>query len=688
MKKDSTSKALFCLAGAVLCAAGSQADLIRHGSTTINMDFVSIGFPGNLPGSGGAGYGRVNYTYRIGTHEVTIGQFAAAQAADGRIGDGDEGYWNDGTDDTRMVGERAPAAFVSWYEAARFANWLTTGDAYDGAYLFDAGGTLTNVLTRSQINEMPRGTIVYLLPTEDEWHKAAYLKADGSGYTLYPAGNASSTTTNEMRYEILTDLFKNPWAVGSGTNENNGTFDMGGNIWEWCESAFEAPLDDLGENRVHRGGAFNSDRDFLVSSFGDGNGRILRPSLPPDEEQATGGFRIAAFRAEGVRYDVDTGFRYIVADGEVIVAGGGTPDVNGQLEVPETFEQLPVKVVGSAAFLGRPDIVSCSVPSATSIEDSAFAQCTNMVHFSGEAVTSIGYQAFYQSDVTNISLPMATSIGISAFERCTALPPNVSLPAADSIESSAFRQCTSLVRFFAEAATFIGDEAFAGCSALMELSLPKATHIGGVAFADCIAITNVVLPTVDSIGEFAFLRCTNLVSLSATSATRIGSQAFVLCLDLAIVFLPEVASIGSQAFDRCDKLEKLFLGRVPELPENPQLFSDTLSGATLYHRSADTAAFNSGAAWASLTRIAVDAVIQSTAAVDGTRRFSLSYRVPDTVDWTYAVMGSTNLTVWQEAAGESLSSAVEGDSRVIGWRTETDRSAAFYRVDATATFLD
>ncbi len=95
---------------------------------------------------------------------MTTGQLAAARSADSRISDGDEGHWNDKADAPRHVGEHAAAVFVSWYEAAKFANWLTTGDAHNGAYHFDATGVLTNVLTRLQIQGASRARSMRFRP--------------------------------------------------------------------------------------------------------------------------------------------------------------------------------------------------------------------------------------------------------------------------------------------------------------------------------------------------------------------------------------------------------------------------------------------------------------------------------------------------------------------------------------------
>ena len=52
------------LMAAALMAAGTQADSIKHGDTTINMDFVNIGHANNAADT--TTYGAVGYNYRIG----------------------------------------------------------------------------------------------------------------------------------------------------------------------------------------------------------------------------------------------------------------------------------------------------------------------------------------------------------------------------------------------------------------------------------------------------------------------------------------------------------------------------------------------------------------------------------------------------------------------------------------------
>ena len=237
------------LAGTMINA---EAVTIVHGGDSVDIDFVDIGNVGNTGDTAntvnGANPGAVNYDYSIGTYEVTAAQWASVSSFDANVGNA--GTWSGAQ----------PTASASWYEAAKFANWLTSGDALSGAYTFSNSTTFTGVDRDTALTTF--GTI-YVLPTEDEWYKAAYFKSDGSGYTTYATGDTlpvAGTDANYNRY------IQGPWNVGSGTVENNGTYDMGGNVYEWGESAWEGGAPTGDEWRLIRGGDWNNFSTALQSS--------------------------------------------------------------------------------------------------------------------------------------------------------------------------------------------------------------------------------------------------------------------------------------------------------------------------------------------------------------------------------------------------------------------------------------
>jgi formylglycine-generating enzyme required for sulfatase activity len=225
------------------------------------MDFVTIGNAGNGtdPATGNL-YGAVSSNYRIGKYEVTAAQWQTINTA---AGIGDSGAWSG----------NQPTGYVSWYDAAQFCNYLTSGNKYSGAYKFDISGNFQVIDRVSSISTY--GT-TYVIPTEDEWYKAAYHKNDGvtGNYWLYP------TQSNDVPSNDLIDpdpgnnanFYQDGYTIGSpdyltavGEFENSdsayGTFDQGGNVWEWNETLIG------GSRRGIRGGSFGSFDDSLRSSY-------------------------------------------------------------------------------------------------------------------------------------------------------------------------------------------------------------------------------------------------------------------------------------------------------------------------------------------------------------------------------------------------------------------------------------
>jgi formylglycine-generating enzyme len=320
-----TVRRMLCV-GMWVCvgAWGARGDLIVHGGTTIDMAFVpvpAVGGVANAADIHGAGYGSVGHDYRIGTYEVTAGQYTAflnaAAASD------PNGLYNPSMDSnpngcqiTRVSSsgsyiydfsgapsgtasdwESRPVNYVSWYDAARFCNWLTTGDTETGVYVF-SGGVLQSIADRT-LAAISYGT-VYIIPTEDEWYKAAYyapaLNGGLGGYYDYPTGSDSlpgrdmTETTNlgnNANFESGGYLLDSPYyRTNVGEFELSaslfGTFDQGGNVWEWNETP-------IGDNRGLRGGSFDDTGGSNLHAGGRGSAPPTLESIPSI------GFRVASF---------------------------------------------------------------------------------------------------------------------------------------------------------------------------------------------------------------------------------------------------------------------------------------------------------------------------------------------------------------------------------------------------------
>ena len=245
----------------------ASADTIRG----INMNFVTIGNAGNAADTA-TGYGAVGYNYQIGKCEITNAQWDTFTAAAGIPTGNDGGYGHGST----YSGANLPAQNISWYEAAQFCNYLTSGNKYMGAYVFSGGSFMTINRPAAQATYGR----VFFMPTENEWYKAAYYKPDGSGYSLYANGTNTAPIAGVQSNYHATVL---PWNVGSGIQEQNGTYDMMGDVWEWCETLRGVNL------RVLRGGAYyNPDPGAFISTCTYGAGT---PNVDTDPGV---GFRVAS----------------------------------------------------------------------------------------------------------------------------------------------------------------------------------------------------------------------------------------------------------------------------------------------------------------------------------------------------------------------------------------------------------
>jgi hypothetical protein len=193
-----------------------------------------------------------------------------------------------------------PVNYVTWFDAARVANWLMNGatgtsSTETGAY------TLNNAIIGSA-PAVNSGATFYI-PTEDQWYKAAYYKGGNTnaGYwdyatqsdsipTAVTAGStgigSSGSAGNFANYNNAASWngqTGNVTTVGTnGGASAYGAFDMSGNLFEWNDLTGSA-----GSTRGLRGGPWNiSSASFLSSS----TRVVYDPSFGFD----TLGFRLAS----------------------------------------------------------------------------------------------------------------------------------------------------------------------------------------------------------------------------------------------------------------------------------------------------------------------------------------------------------------------------------------------------------
>jgi hypothetical protein len=272
-----TKYALFVLA-LFIAPSYAGADIFGSGANTFGIEFVTVGDPGNIPDTTGAPNpaGSVDYTYRIGKYEISEQMIDDANIAGGL----------EITKVTRSP-EKA-ASGISWNEAARFVNWLNTSTGYTPAYKFaiqpgeagydpnanielwmpgDAGYNPDNLFR----NRLAR----YVLPSVDEWYKAAYYDPTSGTYYNYPTGSDSPPAAVSSGTAPGTAVY-NHFAAGpaditmAGGLSPYGTMAQGGNVFEYEETEFDLVND--GSSGIDHG------RGYRPSNWASSDVSSLSPS--------------------------------------------------------------------------------------------------------------------------------------------------------------------------------------------------------------------------------------------------------------------------------------------------------------------------------------------------------------------------------------------------------------------------
>jgi hypothetical protein len=242
--------------GLLMLAPGAVA-----GVPDYDFRWATIGDPGNraatraeAPGfynSGGVPYfnepGRVDYTFRMATTEVTNAQYldflnAYRPHYNGNYSTSLTGayiYHDLSTDEfTIGTGMENRAAAVTWRMAARYTNWLHNGkgneasDFETGVYDTSTFGRDpdTNQLT-DQAERNPDST--FWLPNISEWTKGMYWDPDkdggAGGYWLYhngsdspavydlPGNGGTSNAGTQFHLDVASYAAMSPWGVFDGS---------------------------------------------------------------------------------------------------------------------------------------------------------------------------------------------------------------------------------------------------------------------------------------------------------------------------------------------------------------------------------------------------------------------------------------------------------------------------------------
>ncbi len=280
----------------------------------LSMSMVTVGNSGNAADT--TSYGAVSYSYQIGAYDVTGAQYTAFLNA---VGSTDtHALYNSSMGTNTFVAQisrsgtagtytyavlngtgQRPVSFVSWFDSARFSNWMSNGrpsgaqvstTTENGAYNVN-GVTSGNAVAKNLTNPNTGSAPTFYIPTENEWYKAAYYSPNHGGtgiggYYLYATqsnsvpGTTIGSSANQANYN---NAFGHSTDVGSfsGSGSFYGTFDQSGNVYQWNDLDGTA-----GEYRGARGGNWGIG-SYMVSSQ---DRMRIDPSFGYDDS----GFRLAS----------------------------------------------------------------------------------------------------------------------------------------------------------------------------------------------------------------------------------------------------------------------------------------------------------------------------------------------------------------------------------------------------------
>lgn len=191
--------------------------------------------------------------FQMAAHQVTNSEYAKFLRATASL---PPPFWND----PNFNHPQQPVVGVSWHEAQRYCDWLSS--------------------THEER---------YRLPTEAEWERAARGEVEGA---RFPWGDAPPESLPNYARRWQTG----PEPVGQSAPNDFGLFDICVNVHEWCSDWFDPNYyaaspernpkgPESGQRRASRGGSWR--HHIKVSRCS------ARSSIPPQFQYADYGFRVA-----------------------------------------------------------------------------------------------------------------------------------------------------------------------------------------------------------------------------------------------------------------------------------------------------------------------------------------------------------------------------------------------------------
>lgn len=243
-------------------------------------------------------------------------------------------------------------------------------------------------------------------------------------------------------------------------------------------------------------------------------------------------------------------FKYRITDGVAVITGIKEFHSSGDIVIPATIDECPVRVIGEYAFSYVSTIYSVEIPdSVTRIEREAFYSCDGLESaVIGNGVRELPERLFAESvNLQEVTLgEKVKTIGSSAFYDCVNLR-KIDLLNVTEVKDSAFWNCTALTEVnIPQSNTVIGDSAFEKCDSLKSLDLSNVCTIGISAFCNCNSLVTVIIPE----------------SVSELVDPDYSDGAFEGCTALKnVVVMGSMTSIPMYTFENNDNLKNVFIDK-------------------------------------------------------------------------------------------------------------------------------
>lgn len=327
-----------------------------------------------------------------------------------------------------------------------------------------------------------------------------------------------------------------------------------------------------------------------TSDNNDNSSETPKPPVDDDSNNSTDSENDSNENTEEI--PSSEGLKYSISSDQKSYYVSGYEGTSKIIQIPDTYNSLPVTSIGYGAFQNCTNIIGVIIPNnIIEIGYSAFYNCTNLEYLTipntlkscKTYITSYCPKMKYNeykglSYLGNNENPYVLLVkvndktlnnyeihenckafGNSVFSDCKNLESIVIPNGIECLEENLFNSCTNLKTvILPEGLKTVGGGTFGGCKQLSEITLPNSiTSIGGSAFYECASLREINIPNnIYQINTLTFYKCISLKSIDLPYGIQsIGINAFSECKNLISINIPiSIKEIGALAFLNCSNL--------------------------------------------------------------------------------------------------------------------------------------